>query len=530
MAPSHGEITRRHVGLVLALVLFVFFLAVKPIHGEDPAATASLNRMTAVALLMAVLWITQAIPIPATALLPLALFPLLGLMDSATLAPIYMNDNIFLFVGGFLIAIALERWQLARRIALSIVLVFGSSPRGLILGFMVATAFLSMWISNTATTMMMFPIGLSVILLAKELGRTRVGLTSESAGRAVSLGAFPAALMLSIAYAANIGGIATKIGTPPNIVFFGFFQEQFPNAPQPTFTAWMTLGLPFSIVFLAITWLVLTRFVFRLGKLNIGAGQGFIRDELSKMGPMTASERQVLAVFAITALLWITRAPIEEIGFPGWVRGLGLVRTVGGKTIELVRDGGVSITMALTLFLLPSGKQRGERLLDATAFQKIPWGIVLLFGGGFALAGGMTSSGLSTWLGYQLEPLGGLWPPGIVACVSGMLTFLTELTSNTATTNMVLPVLKGVSIGANIHPLLLMIPATISASCAFMLPVATPPNAIVFGSGHIPLGKMIRAGLVLNLIGIVLVTVTIFTLGTFIFNISGGLPAGWVTP
>jgi len=530
MAPSHGEITRRHVGLVLALVLFVFFLAVKPIHSEDPAATASLNRMAAVALLMAVLWITQAIPIPATALLPLALFPLLGLMDSATLAPIYMNDNIFLFVGGFLIAIALERWQLARRIALSIVLAFGSSPRGLILGFMAATAFLSMWISNTATTMMMFPIGLSVILLAKELGRTRVGLTSEGAAPAVSLGAFPAALMLSIAYAANIGGIATKIGTPPNVAFFGFFEKQFAGAPQPTFTAWMMLGLPFSVVFLGISWLVLTRFVFRLGKLNIGTGRSFIREELRKMGPMTPPEWQVLVVFAITALLWITRGPISEIGFPGWVRGLGLVRAEGDKTIELVRDGGVSITMALTLFLLPSGKQRGERLLDAASFQRVPWGIVLLFGGGFALAEGMTASGLSSWLGYQLEPLGGVWPPGIVACVSGMLTFLTELTSNTATTNMVLPVLKGVSVGGNIHPLLLMIPATMSASCAFMLPVATPPNAIVFGSGHIPLGKMIRAGLVLNLIGIVLVTVTILTLGTLIFNIGGGLPAGWLTP
>jgi sodium-dependent dicarboxylate transporter 2/3/5 len=530
MGTGNGETTRQHIGLALGLILFVFFLAFLPIRGEDADATAKLNRMTAVALLMAVWWITQAIPIPATALLPLALFPLLGLVDSKTLAPIYMNDNIFLFVGGFLIAIALERWQLARRIALTIVLAFGSSPRRLILGFMVATAFLSMWISNTATAMMMFPIGLSVILLARELGRENAGNKAEGTAARASLGAFPAALMLSIAYAANIGGIATKIGTPPNVVFFEFFEQQFPNAPQPTFTGWMMLGLPFAVVFLAVSWLVLTRLVFRFKKLNIGAGRGFIRDELRKMGPLSTAEWQVLVVFAVTALLWITRGQIKEIGFPGWVRGLGLIQQFGDKTIELVRDGGVSITMALTLFLLPSRKKRGERLLDAGSFQKVPWGIVLLFGGGFALAKGMSNSGLSTWLGGQLEVLGGVWPPAIVASVSGLLTFLTELTSNTATTNMVLPILKGVSIGGNIHPLLLMIPATVSASCAFMLPVATPPNAIVFGSGYIPLGKMIKTGLILNLIGIVLVTVTILTLGTLIFNITGGMPQGWVAP
>ena len=530
MGTGNGETTRQHIGLALGLVLFVVFLSFPIIRGEDAKATADLNRMTAVALLMAVWWITQAIPIPATALLPLALFPLLGLVDSKTLAPIYMNDNIFLFVGGFLIAIAIERWRLARRIALTIVLAFGSSPRGLILGFMVATAFLSMWISNTATTMMMFPIGLSVILLARELGRENAADKAEGTTAPASLGVFPAALMLSIAYAANIGGIATKIGTPPNVFFFEFFEQQFPNAPQPTFTGWMMLGLPFAVVFLVVSWLVLTRLVFRFKKLNIGAGRSFIRDELRKMGPMKAAEWQVLVVFAVTALLWITRGQIKEIGFPGWVHGLGLVQQLGDKTIELVRDGGVSITMALTLFLLPSRQKRGQRLLDAGSFQKVPWGIVLLFGGGFALARGMTDSGLSAWLGGQLEVLGGVWPPAIVASVSGLLTFLTELTSNTATTNMVLPILKGVSVGGNIHPLLLMIPATISASCAFMLPVATPPNAIVFGSGHIPLGKMIKTGLILNFIGIVLVTLTILTLGTLIFNITGGMPQGWITP
>jgi len=532
MSKDNGGIMRRHIGLALGLILFVVFLAFQPIRATESTQAALLNRMAAVALLMAVWWITQAIPIPATALLPLALFPLLGLVDSRTLAPVYMNDNVFLFIGGFLIAIALERWQLARRIALGIVLVFGSSMRGLVLGFMVATAFLSMWISNTATTMMMFPIGLSIILLAKELARNNGSENAGAAAKAPSLGAFPAALMLSIAYAANIGGIATKIGTPPNIVFFGFFEEQFPNAPQPTFEAWMKLALPFSVIFLIVCWLVLTRFLFRLKELNIGAGRAFIREELRKMGPMSAAEWQVLIVFAITALLWITRAEIDVIGFhfSGWVRGLGLVKEVGGKTVELVRDGGVSITMALTLFLLPSRKERGERLLDAASFQKVPWGIVLLFGGGFALAKGMEASGLSCWLGHQLEPLGGVWPPAIVATTGGMLTFLTELTSNTATTNMVLPVLKGVSVGANINPLLLMIPATISASCAFMLPVATPPNAIVFGSGHIPLGKMVKAGLIMNVIGIVLVTITILTLGTLVFNITGGMPEGWLTP
>ncbi|MHA1517646.1 MAG: SLC13 family permease, partial [Alphaproteobacteria bacterium] len=403
MGTGTGATTRHHIGLALGFILFIAFLTLQPIHGQDAAATTSLNRMAAVALLMAVWWITQAIPIPATALLPLALFPLLGLVDSKSLAPVYMNDHIFLFVGGFLIAIALERWRLARRIALAIVLAFGSGPRGLILGFMVATAFLSMWISNTATTMMMFPIGLSVILLAKEIGGANQDQQAQGMAARVSPGAFPAALMLSIAYAANIGGIATKIGTPPNIVFFGFFQDNFPNAPQPTFTAWLLLGLPFAVVFLTIAWLVLTRLVFRFGKLNIGAGRGFIRDEFHGMGPLSAPEWQVLVVFAITALLWITRAEIKELHFSGWVRGLGLMKNVGGKTIELVRDGGVSITMALTLFLLPSGKKRGERLLDAASFQKVPWGIVLLFGGGFALAKGMQESGLSQWLGHQLE-------------------------------------------------------------------------------------------------------------------------------
>lgn len=474
----------------------------------DPA-TPDDERMAAVAVLMATWWVSEAIPLAATALVPLVLFPVMGLMKGSEVAPLYVNSVIFLFLGGFLIALAMERWRLHRRIALAVVAAIGSDPPRLVLGFMLATAALSMWISNTATAIMMLAIGLAVIRQAEE---------SFGAERTRNLAV---ALLLGIAYAASIGGFATLVGTPPNLALARIFEISFPGASEAgaglSFGRWMLMALPVSAVLLIVAWAVLVRLCFPSPR-ELRLPPDLIREERRRLGPMGFEEKAVFAIFATTALLWTFREPISlgSLSLPGWSSLLPFA--------DRLDDGTVAVAMALLLFLIPSrrrGRREGETveagegiqegspehstLLDACVFAKVPWGIILLFGGGFALAKGFQVSGLSDWVGARFAGLGETPAPALVGAVCALLTFLTEFTSNAATVETVLPLLASVAKAAGIHPLVLMVPAAISASCAFMMPVATPPNAIVFASGRLRIADMVKAGLILNLVGIVVV-------------------------
>jgi sodium-dependent dicarboxylate transporter 2/3/5 len=502
-APARG----RRIGFWLGLGLFAFILLVVDLKPGQPGVT----RMAAVAVLMAVWWIADAIPLAATALLPLVLFPVLGIMSGKATATVYVNNIIFLFVGGFIIALAMEKWNLHRRIALSIIRVVGSSPPRLILSFMAASAFLSMWISNTATTIMMVTIGLAIIGEQESAhGRPRT--------RRLSAG-----LLLAIAYGASIGGISTIVGTPPNLFFVRIFENTFPAAEPIGFGQWMLLGVPVSAIMLLLVWLLLTRVFFRVPK-SLALPTHAIGDEYRRLGPMRFAEGAVLAVFGLTALLWIFRQDLNlgVVTVPGWA---DLLPFPG-----LIDDGTVAVAMALTLFVIPSrtrDPQKSRAIVDVSIFAKVPWHIVLLFGGGFALARGFQETGLSAFVGERFEGLEGAPPLAMIAAACTSLTFLTEVTSNTATTQIVLPILAtaGVAVGQN--PLLLMIPATLSASCAFMLPVATPPNAIIFASSRITVADMAKVGVVINLVGIVVITIAFWLLGAAVFGVAPGVVPDW---
>lgn len=507
---KHGFI---NPGFWIGLVAFFAILIFADFDPGNPVVT----RMAAVAVLMAVWWISQAIPLAATSLLPLMLFPLFGIMNGKEVAPVYVNYVIFLFLGGFLIALAMERWNLHRRIALRIILSVGSKPSRLVLGFMLATAFLSMWISNTATAIMMLAIALAVI---KQ--------TEESFGEEKTAN-LSVALLLGIAYAASIGGLATLVGTPPNLALVRLFELSFPGAEaagfQIGFGQWMLLGVPVTIVLLAIVWVLLTRVLFR-SPADMTLPPDLIREEHRKLGRMKFEERAVMVVFSATSLLWIFRTDLTlgSTTIPGWSQFLPF----GG----MIDDGTIAVSMALILFLIPAFRKTADgtaarAILEGDVFAKIPWHIILLFGGGFALAKGFQTSGLSTWVGGYFSGLGYAPLPVLVAAITGVITFLTELTSNTATTEMILPLLASIAKAAEIHPLALMIPAALAASCAFMMPVATPPNAIVFASDRIRIGQMVKAGIIINLISIAVITGIFLLLGPGVFGIEPGVIPEW---
>jgi sodium-dependent dicarboxylate transporter 2/3/5 len=493
------------MGLGVGGLVFVGLLLFFEPDVERPA----IGNMSAVAVLMAVWWITEAVPLAATSLLPFVLFPLLGIMGSNQIAPFYINSTIFLYLGGFLIALAMERWDLHRRIALRTLLVFGRSPSLLVLGFMTACTCLSAWISNTATAVAMLPVGMAILAgIEERWGRARTATLGVS-------------LMLGIAYACSIGGIATLVGTPPNLAFKAIFEQTFPEAPVVTFASWCLMGMPLSLCLLIVAWALLTRVLYppdpaiRIDRVQL-------RDQYVALGPMKREEKIVATLFAVTAVLWIFRSGIEFGAFrlPGWGRWF--------QQPSLIDDGTVAIFMALLLFLVPAGRgnDRG-RLLSADVFRRVPWGIILLFGGGFALAAGFQESGLSNWFARTFfGALGGLPVLLIVVLICLVMTFFTELTSNTATTQLVLPILAAAAVTQSVHPMLLMIPATLSASMAFMMPVATPPNAIVFGSGWLSVKQMAWAGLLLNLIGVVAVSAAVYFIGGHVFGFADpGLPA-----
>ncbi len=500
---------RRHRKLSLlaaALVTVGLVVVATPFVAGLPRTA---RNTLAVTVLMASWWMTVAVPIPATSILPVVLFPALGILPSGVTAANYANNNIFLFLGGFILALGIERWSLHRRIALHVVRVVGTNPARMVLGFMLATAFLSMWISNTATALMMLPIALAVVASMRE------------AADGESLGGFAPALLLGVAYSASIGGLATPIGTPPNISFLRILEILYPEAPGFSFGEWVVAFLPLVVVFLPLAWWMLTRVVHNLRRGSVGAGSAVIRQEIRGLGPMGTAEGRMLWIFAATAILWVTRGDLVlgTLTIPGWA---GIIeRTLGLEGFSsYLHDATVAVGMAILTFLIPGdpdAEGRPRKLMDWETAVRLPWGILLLFGGGFALALAFKESGLSAYLGESFASrLGGLHPLLLVVAICFLLTFLTEVTSNTATTEVVLPVLAGTAGAMAINPLLLMIPATLSASCAFMLPIATPPNAIIFGSGQVEMRQMIRAGIWLNLLGVLLISL-------FFYFLSSGL-------
>lgn len=493
------------VGFWSGLGLFALLLAgFHPVTNEP-----AVGPMTAVAALMAVWWISEAIPLAATSLLPLVLFPLLGVMSGKAVAPLFLNSTIFLYLGGFLIALAMERWNLHRRVALKTLLWFGHSPSLLVLGFMCACGLLSALISNTATAVAMLPVGMAVL----------AGLEERSGREATA--SLATALMLGIAYSCSIGGIATLVGTPPNLALKTIFENTFPEAPPISFAQWTLMGAPLAAVMLVATWALLTKVLCRPAA-DLRIDRSVLREQYAALGPMKLEEKIVGGVFALAALLWMTRTPIQlgAVRLPGWSQLL--------PQPKLVDDGTVAVALAVLLFLLPSRTKPGERLLDGGVFARVPWAIILLFGGGFALAAGFKESGLSSWLAQTVfSGVSGASTLLIVGVVCVTMSFLTELTSNTASTQMVLPILAAAALAQKVHPLLLMIPATLSASMAFMMPVGTPPNAIVFGSGWLTVKEMARVGIGVKLVGLVLTVAAVYLLGMGIFDLRQATLPAW---
>lgn len=494
------------IGLILGAVLFFIVILFFDFDPEKPIVT----RMAAVAVLMAVWWITDAIPLFATALLPMLFYPLLGILKGKATAPIYINSTIFLFIGGFMIALTMEKWQLHRRIALFIIRLIGGGPSRIVLGFMAAAAFLSMWISNTATAIMMVPIGLAIV------SQMEAKFDEEKTHK------FTVALMLGIAYACSMGGIATLVGTPPNLSFARIFEITFPKATPIAFGTWFIMGLPLCVVMLMIIWMVLTKVFFRAPP-DITVDRSIVDKEYDELGPISFEEKSVLLIFFLTALLWVFRKKLN-LGFvsiPGWSQLIPYP--------ELIDDGTVALVMAMILFLIPTRSRDAETaaIMGPDVIKNIPWNIVLLFGGGFALAKGFQVTGLSTLIGNKFAGLAGMSPIVMIIIICFGLTFLTELTSNTATTEMILPILASVAFAMKANPLLLMIPATLSASCAFMMPVATPPNAIVFGSGRIKIAEMAKVGVFINLIGVIVITALFYIIATAVFSIDPGVFPEW---
>jgi sodium-dependent dicarboxylate transporter 2/3/5 len=462
---------RQLVGLLLGPLLMLALL-LSPLPGGMSEAGL---RVAAVATLMAVWWLTEAIPIPATALLPVALFPVLGVMSGADITRAYGHHLIYLFLGGFLIAVTMEKWNLHHRIALHTIRLVGVTPQRIVLGFMLATAFLSMWISNTATTMMMVTIAVAVLHEIKQKMEHESGEFQ-----------FGTALMLGIGYAASIGGVATLIGTPPNAIFAGVVEKTY--GYSISFLDWMRFGLPLAMVMLLITWLYLTRVVFRSGIAELPGGRAFIRDQLERLGPMTRQEKHVAMVFCGVAALWILRGLYQP------------------AALHMVKDSTIAIAGALLLFLIPVNLEKREFLLDWKTAVTIPWDIIILFGGGFALAQGFQDSGLTGWLAERLTVLQDVDLIMVIMAIVLLVIFLTEVTSNTATASLLLPVMGALAAALEVHPFGAMVAAVVAASFAFMLPVATPPNAIVFSSRYVTISQMAKAGVWLNLIGVVVIS------------------------
>lgn len=468
---------------IIALLSGPLAFVLLEILGAPDDMNSKAFHVLAIAVWIAIWWTGEAVPIAITALLPIILFPLTGALDISTTTSSFGHKYIFLYLGGFILAIAIEKWNLHKRIALNIINLIGSNLFTIILGFMVATGFMSMWISNTATSVMMLPIGMAVVSHFKKHNRG-----DEKDGDH-----FGKALMLAIAYSASIGGIATLIGTPPNLVLAGVVEETY--GIKISFVQWIKIGLPISIILLFLCWFYLTRFSFTFQQKQFPGGRAEIRVMLKSLGKMGQEEKIVLWVFVVTALLWMTRSLIE-------------------KVLPAIDDTIIAIMAGVVLFIIPT--KDGKRIIDWKECANIPWGIILLFGGGMALAEGFSKTGLAEWIALQLTRMDGFSLLLLMLVLFACVNFLTEITSNLATTAMLLPVLAPMALAFNLHPFMIMVGVTISASCAFMLPVATPPNAVVFGSDYLRIPDMIRAGFWMNIMSIILVTlITYFLLPIF---------------
>jgi len=505
MALRH--IQKKYLGFFLGIVAFLGILLFTDLEPGKPEVTTTM----AIAALMAIWWVTETIPLAATALVPLVLFPAFGVLDGKAVSEVYMNHIIFVYVGGFMMALAMERWNLHRRIALKLLMLIGVSPGRILLGFMATSAFLSMWISNTATTMMMIPIVMSIVSSLEE----------TLSGKSVTK--YATGLFLAIAYSASIGGMSTLVGSPTNLVCPRILTLLYPGAPDISFTSWMVFALPISAIMLVMVWLVI-HLRFHPAERWEGIDRDHFKKAYRKLGPSSREERTVLVLFLLLAFLWITRAGItfSQVTIPGWAQLF--------QTPEYINDGTVAMFISILLFLIPAGEDRRQRIMDWNTAQKIPWNIVLLFGGGFALALGFQSSGLAIWFGEQLLWTSGVHPYLILLAVVALMSFLTELTSNVASTQMLLPVFASLAVSSANNPLLLMIPATLASSLAFMLPTATPPNAIIFGTKRIQIATMVRTGFLLNMLGILTVALVTWLLSGAVFDIEPGLLPPWLEP
>lgn len=469
-----GRVRHQRIGLWLGPALAIAML----IGGPPDDLTGAAWRAAAMGVLMAVWWATEAVPIAVTALLPLVLFPILGIATIHETAAPFANKVIYLFLGGFMVALAMQRWNLHRRIALNVLQFAGSNGASLVGGFMLASALLSMWVMNTSTTMMLLPIAVSVVGAIQ----ASVDGLDERAKKD-----FQYALLLGVAYAATIGGMSTLVGTAPNAMMAAFMLETYGS--EINFSNWMMLGLPLSAAMLPLAWLALTRFVFKVNFKTSKEGRSLLRRMKNDMGSITIPEKRVAFVFVTLALTWILRPILVKV--PG---------------LEALDDSGIAMAGGLALFLIPSGVREDPYLIRWIHIEKLPWAILLLFGGGLSLAAAVSRTGLASWLGSSLHDVGALPIALLVLIVATMIVFLTELTSNIATTATFMPVVGAIALEAGYDPIVLLVPVTLAASCAFMLPVATPPNAIVFGSGLLTIPKMAKAGMALNLIAIVLVS------------------------
>lgn len=463
----------KKVGLLLGPILFILLYNL-PVEMLNPAA----DKVIAIAIWMVIWWITEAVSISVTALIPLTIFPLLGIMDINTVTANYGSPIVFLFFGGFVMALALEKVGLHKRIALNIVKFTGTTPNKVILGFMIATGFLSMWISNTATTVIMLPIALSVIDLLID---DEDGFTAQDKN-------FALAIMLGIAYAANVGGIATIIGTPPNTVMVGFMEQEYQM--DISFLKWMIIGVPFSVIMIGMIYLILVKFIYPNNLSALSGSKDVIKSELEKLGPIQKKEIRVLVIFLITILLWVSRIYLNEL-IPSLI----------------LTDAGISLLAAFALFSVPFRLNKGEFIINWEDTQKLPWGILILFGGGLALAKGLSNAGVITYIGEVVSANNNIHVIIIGAILIAVMLFMTELMSNVALVVVISPVVAGIALGLDQEVLHLLIPVAMASSCAFMLPMATPPNAIVFASGHIKVHEMAKAGIYLNLISIMILIV-----------------------
>lgn len=487
-------------GLVAALVVWIAL-------GATEGLTPDARWVATIATLMAVWWMTEAIPLAATSLIPIVLIPMLTERTVSEATAPYASSIVFLFLGGFLIAIAMEKWNLHRRIALLTLRRVGVEPKRIVLGLMVATGFLSMWVSNTATTLMMLPIGMSVLTLVAE--RTGSGVIPEHKPghmdfiKDENIRRFGVCLVLAIAWSATMGGLGTLLGSPPNAIVAGYAADELGR--EIGFLEWMMLGVPVAAVFIVIGWFLMTYVLYRFDLKEIPGGRQMIDDEIAKLGELSQGEKMVMIVFGSAAFLWVVPGLLASLPFIG--DHLGWFGDMD--------DTAIAIAAGIAMFLMPA-RGRTEMVLNwKDAEDGLPWGVLLLFGGGLSLASAVAATGLDGWFGQQVTGLGVLPIVALVAAVVTIVLFLTEITSNTATAATFIPVLGGVAVGINADPMTLLIPAAFAATCAFMLPVGTPPNAIVFGTGAVTIAQMARGGFVLNIVGIILITFFCYLLGGF---------------